>query len=59
MDSMENHVNQRKSMEIHENLLKSMKIPENLWESMKIYEIHEHLWDILVSEKEDGLYAIF
>ena len=26
---------------------------------MKNNEIHEHLWDIFVLEKEDGLYYIF
>jgi hypothetical protein len=36
-----------------------LKIYENQQKSMKIDEIHEHVWDIFVLKKEDGLYFIF
>ena len=43
-------------MEINQNSRKYMKIQKK---TMKIYEIHEHVWDIFVLKKEDGLYFIF
>ena len=47
------------SVEIHENPRKFVEIYENLAKSMEIHEIHDLVWDIFVSEKEDGLYFIF
>ena len=46
-------------MKIYENQSKSMQIYENSQNYMKIAKIDEHVWDIIVLKKEDGLYSIF
>ena len=56
---MKINANPHKSIKIYGNPQKSEKTYENSRKSMKIYEIHEHVWDIFVSKKEDGLYFIF